>query len=401
MKRIFLCVLIVALLATFKSCSYYDESAEYGENVREEKGFDYSDLSVEREFVEIAIGHNYSIEILTGSRDYTVESSDVNVAEVAMNNESVDLIGLEMGDAVITVKDNNTGQKKEIIVSVTLPYMEFTTEKSINDIIKLIVAAPRGSDVWIDLNGNKKKDNGEEVMLETDIKKPTPRNYPVKQKKMRLYGDVTFFVIGDKTGAFKTNKIVELDVSHNPALQVLEANTNRIKKLDLSKNMNLTGIWCRENIIEELKFPEGDVLIDVHCGSNKLTKIDVSKNPQLDVLRCDHNQLKELDISNNKQLTELGCSYNLLSTVDLSNNERIWSLEVQNNQLSDLDVSLLKGIVKRKSGKMETIGLRQMWAHNNNVSCIKVNKEQLEGGFIETKGLWIKDKEAAYKLNCK
>ncbi len=399
--RSFLYVLIVVFLATFKSCSYYDESAGYGENVQEEASFEYPNLAIEKELVELAIGHNYNIEILTGSRDYKVESSDEEVLNVAMVNEAVVLTGVKMGDAVVTVMDNNTGQTKQIIATVNPPYMEFTTDKKSGELLKLIVAGPAGTDVWIDLDGNNKKDNGEQVILETNVKKPVVRNYTVKQKKMRLYGDVTFFVIGDKTKAFKTNKITELDVSHNPSLEILEANTNRIKKLDLSKNMNLKGVWCRDNIIEELKLPESSNLIDIYCGPNRLTTLDVSKNPQLDVLDCDHNLLKELDVTNNTELTELGCSFNQLSTIDLSKNKRLWSLEVQNNQLTDLDVSVLRGIVKRSSGKMEEIGLVQMWANNNKLSCIKVNRAQLEGEHIKTSGLWKKDKKTEYNLNCK
>mgnify|MGYP000878151877 CR=1 FL=1 len=46
------------------------------------------------------------------------------------------------------------------------------------------------------------------------------------------------------------------------------------------------------------------------CDNNLLTVLDVSQNPALEVLSCVKNQLTALDVSHNTALRRLDCYYN-------------------------------------------------------------------------------------------
>ena len=43
------------------------------------------------------------------------------------------------------------------------------------------------------------------------------------------------------------------------------------------------------------------------CSNNKLTNLDVSKNTALETLYCDENNLASLDVSKNTALEDLEC----------------------------------------------------------------------------------------------
>ena len=71
----------------------------------------------------------------------------------------------------------------------------------------------------------------------------------------------------------------------------------------------------------------------LYAGRNKLTELDLSKNTALDYLGCSDNQLTELDLGENTALTTLYCGGNQLTELDLRNNTKLESVNICNSQI--------------------------------------------------------------------
>ena len=109
---------------------------------------------------------------------------------------------------------------------------------------------------------------------------------------------------------------------------VLKSNVSGVTTLDLSsKNISdLTGIEAFES------------LISLDCYNNKITEIDLSANVAIQTFSCTLNQLKELDLSVNRYLVNLTCSGNQLTSLDLRDNVSLHSVNCYNNKLVSLDL---------------------------------------------------------------
>ncbi len=213
------------------------------------------------------------------------KSSDETIATVNSNGK---VTAIKVGTADITA---TTGKKTATCkVRVKSPYMiTFTTAKAIGEEIKLTINAKKEdrADVWIDLNNNGKRDNGEYVFF-SDYNTDT---YRIKSQTITIYGKIMLF------RCYK-NDIQSLNVSKNNALTYLSCRNNHLTSLDVSKNTALTKFWCYDN---------------------KLTNLDVSKNTQLKLLYFSTNQLTSLDVSKNTVLTKLFCDNNHLTRLNVAN----------------------------------------------------------------------------------
>lgn len=96
------------------------------------------------------------------------------------------------------------------------------------------------------------------------------------------------------------------------------------------ENQKLTG---------HLKIPEHLHITKLNCSDNRLTSLDVSGNPALEVLKCARNQLSGLDVSSNLALEELWCQDNRLISLDVRGNPRLKKLFCSDNQLASLYMS--------------------------------------------------------------
>ena len=83
------------------------------------------------------------------------------------------------------------------------------------------------------------------------------------------------------------------------------------------------------------------------CFSNRLTDLDVGNNPALETLSCDFNRLTRLDVRQNPALTDLSCAGNQLTDLDLSQNGKLLFLECYGNAIKSLDLSNCGDILKR------------------------------------------------------
>jgi hypothetical protein len=216
------------------------------------------------------------------------------------------------GDANLTITETADGiiieYKGESYILPKFPTMTLTTAKSVEETIGLWIDAAEADrpGVWIDLNNNGEKDDGEAV---TKFRKFV--GYTLGAQTVTVYGKVTVLYC-------EYNRLTSLNVSNNPALTELSCHENRLTSLDVSNNPALTELWCYEN---------------------RLTTLDVSKNIKLSFLSCFSNQLTTLDVSNNKELYKLYCYKNQLISLDVSSNKKLWLLSCHDNQLTSLDVS--------------------------------------------------------------
>ncbi len=223
--------------------------------------------------------------------------------------------------------------------SPTQSYIEFTTKKSIGASINLMMySEDETKDIWIDLNNNGIKDDGETAInnYEEFV------SYTLGSQTVRIYGELVTFVSGfDKNKKYGA-QITSIDVSHCKQLKGLICDGNELTNLDVSQNTELTIL---------------------SCGYNNLTSIDISKNTKLEQLYCYANQLRSLDVTALSELKLLVCTENLLEELNIS----------QNTLLEELDCT-----------------------KNPNLACIKVNDDQLANIPYD----WKKDTGANYSNNC-
>lgn len=190
--------------------------------------------------------------------------------------------------------------------------------------------------------------------------------------------------------------LLDVDVSHNPALEVLDLGGNaglgdNMETLDLRNNPELVelGIGMTYLNYPDVSFltklevldlshlrgtkpdishltklrqfmmdhPQDDGTgypVDVsHCPDLEVLHIatagsvsDLSKNPKLVDLRVGYMQMKSLDITALHELDYLNCVGNRLLELDLSGNPKLQELECQENRIATLDVSANRSLIK-------------------------------------------------------
>ena len=120
------------------------------------------------------------------------------------------------------------------------------------------------ANVWIDLNNNATKDDGEQVKNVSD-QGIDRLNYLDELTKYAL--DSQIIVIYGKIKGFAcVNPLLNIDVSNNSNLEELYCPYSGLTALDVSKNTNLQTLVCYENQIKEDKL---EALINSLPNSNQ------------------------------------------------------------------------------------------------------------------------------------
>ncbi len=241
---------------------------------------------------------------------------------------------------------------------VNQTYIELTTEKMVGETIKLTIDAQDKANVWIDLNNNGEKDDNEKV---TNFDEAV--EYTLGKQTIRIYGYIYDF-------RCNSNQLTKLDVSHNEGLLFLYCQINNLTNLDVTQNTDL---------------------YQLHCANNKLINLNMTKNIELDFLNCEENPLENLDISRNIKLKSLICASNKLNSLNITQNIKLDWFVCNNNQLTNLDVSNCPNLGMRKGGYGFSC------KNNPNLTCIKVNQEQLDN---MSERDWQKDDTATYSTDC-
>lgn len=156
------------------------------------------------------------------------------------------------------------------------------------------------------------------------------------------------------------NPISGLDLSGNVSLKYLSCNGCELSQLVVSLNPQLKYLDCSGgasmgNVITHLDLSMNPALEVLLCAENRLTSLDLSSNLVLRELNCGRNLIESLDVSLNSSLTKLMVNNNLLTGIDVSNNASLTKLITCGNQLTRLDVSRNKAIVVLGVDNMATI----------------------------------------------
>ncbi|MFK8287671.1 leucine-rich repeat domain-containing protein [Capnocytophaga canimorsus] len=260
-------------------------------------------------------------------------------------------------------------------------YMIFITSRNKGEKIYFGIDAKKEdqANVWVDLNNNGQKEEGEDVSPDTF---GSEKHFKVDSQTIVVYGKVTeindvdseFLVtaadirhnpdlevfsfessenfepvdisknLNLKELYFESKKLTSLDVSKHVKLETLSVANANLTILDVSKNTELMYLYTEGNKnLTKLDVSKNTKLKGLYCKDNGLTSLDVSHNTALEYLNCVGNKLKSLDVSNNKALEDLDCYNNGLKELVIGEKTALNSLDCQENQLTALDLSGVSG----------------------------------------------------------
>ena len=202
-------------------------------------------------------------------------------------------------------------------------FITLTTTKSVGESIKLYIKSKSGSDVWIDLNNNGKKDKGEEADANGT------KSYILGAKTIRIYGDVISLNC-DK------NQLTSVDVSGCTVLEQLGCSDNLLTSLDVSGSTALNRLICAYNQLTSLNISGCTALEDLMCFDNKLTSLNVSGFTALKKVYCYNNQLTSLNVSGCTALESLACYNNQLTTLNVNDCTALSGLWCANNNICEV-----------------------------------------------------------------
>ena len=193
--------------------------------------------------------------------------------------------------------------------------------------LNIDAATANRAEIWIDLNNNGSRDNGESV-TKFGMELTDKITFPLgTSRTAAIYGRVTGLGCAG-------NELTKLDVM-NPGLQELDCAFNRLKELNLSVNSALESLDCSYNELNTLDVSGSAGLKNLSGMYNLLKTLDLSKNAALVTLSCLKNELISLNLSQNAALEILNLYNNRLTALDLSHNKAIREVDISRNMLSN------------------------------------------------------------------
>ena len=205
------------------------------------------------------------------------------------------------------------------------PYIQLATKIAVNGTIQLYInAIPEDRNgVWIDLNGNEIKDDGEAVTTFSY------QNYTIKAQTFRIYGKVDYL-------SCPNSQLTTLDFTKNEVLRILFAHNNpelvikgtKLQVLGLSaavfhknkNNLNLSELH--------------DLVINPSEGVTTVHTAGLTNLQSLYLINCDN--ITSLDLSTNTALTTLKANNSGLTSLDLTKQDKLHTLEVGDTPLTEL-----------------------------------------------------------------
>ena len=230
----------------------------------------------------------------------------------------------------------------------------FTTNKSVGEELGIGVDAAEAyrAAVWIDLNNNGVKDQGEAI-TNFGLDSWELGYYAIQNQTITIYGKLTKLSLNAcgltslnvSEEPFLTrllcgsNSLSALDISNNKELSLLYCAFNKLSALDLSWQTKLVSLSCANNLFTQLDVTNCALLTYLQCENNRLTGLDVSQNPELYRLWTNNNKLTGLNVAANTKLAELRCSENTLTALDVTNNPELKEFYCDKNQLTAMNLS--------------------------------------------------------------
>ncbi|MFV0291375.1 MAG: leucine-rich repeat domain-containing protein [Mangrovibacterium sp.] len=256
-----------------------------------------------------------NIEILSGSGDYSVLVADETVVMANISEGVLTINTLLEGTTTVTVTDNQTLKNAEITIVVEEYHatISFTASATWYYQITFSAAEEDQANVWIDLNNDGVKDDGEAVETFDEVVKYD------RSDAMTIHGKVTGLTVA-------AIKMESIDLTKNKYLKKLTLTSqSTLTEIDLSQNTDLTDLDVR--------------------GSN-LTELDLSKNTKLQYLSFNTMpSLVRLDLSNNKELETISGSSTGLTELILGDINKVKKLDVWlNSNLEPFSIANLKDL---------------------------------------------------------
>ena len=258
--------------------------------------------------------HDSQFTELAGSMhlcDYTKPPGKKDTYNLQMKKR-INLPSSKEYEARITVEFDAPGGPYTIETDVKTTFIEsyimITTSKARGETISLGISVDQvnWSNVWIDLNNNGVKDEGERVTKFT-----LGDQYTIQSQTFSIYGIVTS----------------------------LSCSNNKITSLDISGNTSLTSLYCNDNELTTLDVSDCTELRYLYCSNNQLTSLDVSNDTALVILDCYNTSLTSLDLSGNTAFEYLTCYNTPLTSIDVSGCTKLKTLLCYDSQLTSLDIS--------------------------------------------------------------
>lgn len=285
----FLLVLIVVLVLSslVVSCDDDDKNVPVAGVSFDKTNFSMSKGTRERLEVKISPADATNKSIVWSSSDETIATIDRGV-----------ITTLEKGKTIITAKSADGGQIATCELTVTdWSKIILTTAKNIGQTLSLeLLAKPENEEfIWIDLNNNGVKDEGEDNLkfskfaYDYDFNKYPKNKLTIGAKKITIYGELTYLGCAD-------NQITDLDFSQNTTIKYLECDNNQLTRLNIAKLKDLGSLVCANNKIGALDFSEIKYIEYLDCSKNQLTALDCS-DTFLKVFDCSENQLETLNFA--------------------------------------------------------------------------------------------------------
>ncbi len=324
-------------------------------------------LTLDKTEVSIDKDETDRVNITSGSGSYTFDiisdDNNPNFISVAIQGNIIAIIGNEVGKGAVIITDTKTNEKMSINVEVGGPSIIFTTSKSLGELVGISLHAWEEDqpNVWIDLNNNKIRDDGESPSSFAG-NHWSYGQYAIQSQTIAVYGKINNFnIVGDEN---EDGQITSLDVSKADELQHLTCDYNsQLEYLDISKTKRLETLHFNNTGVRNVKL-DNENLSELHSEECEyLTYLDASKCINLRTLRCEKSALTSIDVSNCTRLEGLLLRDNNLTGLDVSTNSNLGSLKVTNNP---------------------------------NLTCIKVSQSQLDN----IPANWKKDDTASYNINC-
>lgn len=194
--------------------------------------------------------------------------------------KKLNIIFLFISGAIIISCSSSKGDSKS-------PQITITTEMEIGTPIEFSIneGGYDASEIWVDLNNNKVRDEGESFNPED------------RGKFKGILGSQTFTVNGNIDGISLTIlEITDLDLTKCPNLREIYLSSNKLTTLDLTKNPELKRL---------------------DLTNNQVTELDLRHNPNLKIVWIDSNKIKNLKAKKFEQLNEIYCQDNEISAASM------------------------------------------------------------------------------------
>lgn len=151
---------------------------------------------------------------------------------------------------------NYTGDVLENVITFTHSMVAGST-------VRLALSADAGEEVWIDLNNNGVKDDGEEVTSFGT----TYKTYLATTQTVSVHGKLTEFRAAE-------NSITDIDFSNAyPGVKIVVINNNQISEVDLHSLEELNSLTIRQNPLTELDLSNNSNIREIYANSCRLKSV--------------------------------------------------------------------------------------------------------------------------------